>query len=131
MELLKKTKVDLSKKYQKVMTTPPSFVFFKAIHDFVDYIEANPQLVEGLSQRIKINKELGIPNKYGSLKQIHQGVEDVVSPSTKDIGHTRYMVLRDLSRIQNQEMSDSNFFWKKRELFRKLTSEVYERLEVL
>jgi hypothetical protein len=126
-----KTKADLDKKFQKVMKTPPGFVFFEAIHDFVDYIEMNPTLVDGLSQRIKVNKELGIPNKYSSLKQIYQGVADVNSPTTKDIGHTRYMVVRDLSRIQNKEISESNFFWKKRELFRKLTSEVYERLETL
>jgi hypothetical protein len=126
-----KTKADLDKKFQKVMKTPPGFVFFEAIHDFVDYIEMNPTLVDGLSQRIKVNKEHGIPNKYSSLKQIYQGVADVNSPTTKDIGHTRYMVVRDLSRIQNKEISESNFFWKKRELFRKLTSEVYERLETL
>lgn len=131
MTLVTKTKVDLDKKFQKVMKTPPGIVFFEAIHDFVGYIEMNPKLVEGLSQRIKINKELGIPNKYSSLKQIYQGMEDVNTPTTKDIGHTRYMVVRDLSRIQNKEISESNFFWKKRELFRKLTSEVYERLETL
>lgn len=131
MALLTKTKTDLDKKYKKVMTTPPGFVFFEAIHDFVNYIETTPALVDSLSQRIKINKELGIPNKYNSLKQIYQGVEDVAMPTSKDIGHTRYMVVRDLSRIQNKETSESNFFWKKRELFRKLTSEVYERLETL
>ena len=131
MALVTKTKTDLDKKFKKVMDTPAGFIFFQAIHDFVGYIETNPTLVEGLSQRIKLNKELGIPNKYSSLKQIYQGVEDVATPTTKDIGHTRYMVVRDLSRIQNKEMSESNFFWKKREFFRKLTSEVYERLETL
>jgi hypothetical protein len=131
MALLTKTKTDLDKKFQKVMTTPPGFVFFEAIHDFVGYIETTPALIDSLSQRIKINKELGIPNKYNSLKQIYQGVEDVAMPTAKDIGHTRYMVVRDLSRIQNKEMSESNFFWKKRELFRKLTGEIYERLETL
>lgn len=128
MPLVTKIKTDLDKKFQKVMKTPPGFVFFEAIHDFVGYIETNPKLVDGLSQRIKINKELGIPNKYSSLKQIYQGMEDVATPTTKDIGHTRYMVVRDLSRIRNKDMSESNFFWKKRELFRKLTGEIYERL---
>lgn len=131
MATISKTNASLEKKYQKVMTVPPGIVFFEAIHDFVDHIESDPKLANQLSQRIKANKELGIPNKYNSLKQIHQGMEDVASPSNKDIGHTRHLVVRDLSRILNHEMSDSNFFWKKRELFRKLTSEVYERLQSL
>jgi hypothetical protein len=129
MALHKKIKADLDKRYEKVMNTPVGFVLFAAIHDFIAHIEANPDLTSGLSERIKVNRDLGIPNKYSSLKQIYQGVEDVNTETTKDIGHTRYMVVRDLSRIQKNEISESNFFWKKREFFRKLTGEVYERLD--
>jgi len=37
-------------------------------------------------------------------------------------------VLGELNRIKNKDVSESNSFWKKRELFRKLTGEIYERL---
>ena len=40
------------------------------------------------------------------------------------------MVIKELSQIQNKETSESNSFWRKRELFRKLTGLVYERLNV-
>ena len=40
------------------------------------------------------------------------------------------MTVNDLRRIQNNETSENNSFWKKRELFRKLTAEVYERLNI-
>ena len=48
--------------------------------------------------------------------------------SNVDLGHTRYSVIVELNRIQNNDVSDSNSFWKKRELFRKLAGEIYERL---
>ncbi|MEK9168243.1 MAG: hypothetical protein AAB698_00370, partial [Patescibacteria group bacterium] len=73
-------------------------------------------------------RELNIPNKYGYLKQIYQGLEDADIKSSADLGHTRYMVIQELNRIRNKDVSESNSFWKKRELFRKLTGEIYEIL---
>jgi len=128
MKLMEKVKSDLDKKFQKVLKTPASFDFFVAIHDFVEHIELNPSLSDSLSQRIKPNLELKILNKYSHLKAIYQGLEDTHNQSNVDLGHVRYMVIQDLNRIRNKNFSESNSFWKKRELFRKLTSEIYERL---
>jgi hypothetical protein len=128
MKIPEKTKSDLDKKFRKVLKTPASFDFFVAIHDFIEHIELNSSLSAGLSSRLKPNRELNIPSKYNYLKQIYQGLEDVNSKPGVDLGHARYAVLIELNRIKNKEVSESNSFWKKRELFRKLTSEIYERL---
>lgn len=128
MKLLEKKRFDLDKKFQKVMSTPASFAFFVAIHDFIEYIETDSGLADGFSRRTKMNAELNLPAKYAHLKQIYQGVEDAGARSDADLGHERYMVIRDLDRIQNKDVSESNTFWKKRELFRKLAGEVYEKV---
>ena len=128
MKVLKKVKTDLDKKFQKVLKTPASFAFFVAIHDFIEHIESNSSLSCSLSHRLKPNRELRIPNKYSCLKQIYQGLEDADIETNIDLGHTRYMILQELNRIRNKNFSENNSFWKKRELFRKLTSEIYERL---
>ncbi len=122
-------RVGLDKKFQKVLKTPEGFGFFEAIHDFVEYIELNPTLANDLSSRVKINRDLNIPAKYGYLHQVYQGIEDADTKTNKDLGHERYMNVRDLSRIQNKEFSESNTLWKKRVLFKKLSGEVYERLK--
>ncbi|MEK7181396.1 MAG: hypothetical protein AAB738_03655 [Patescibacteria group bacterium] len=121
-------KSDLGKKFHRVIETPASFDFFAAIHDFIKHIELNPSLSSGLSSRIKSNRELKIPDKYSYLKQIYQGLEDADIVSSVDLGHERYMALQELNRIRNEDVSESNSFWKKRELFRKLVGEIYERL---
>lgn len=126
--LLEKAKSDLAKKFQKVLKTPASFDFFVAIHDFIEHIELNASLSKSLSQRIKTNLELNIPKKYSYLRQIYQGLEDANNKSSTDLGHTRYSVILELNRIRNNDVSESNSFWKKRELFRRLTSEIYNRL---
>ncbi len=128
MKVLEKVKTDLDKKFQKVLKTPASFAFFVAIHDFIEHIESNSSLSCSLSHRIKPNRELRIPNKYSYLKQIYQGLEDANIESNVDLGHVRYMVLQELKRIRNKNFSENNSFWKKRELFRKLTGEIYARL---
>lgn len=127
---MKEAKSGLDKKFQKVLKTPASFAFFVAIHDFIEHIELNSPLSDSLSSRIKLNRELKIPSKYGYLKQIYQGLEDADIKSNTDLGHARYMIIQDLKRIQNENFSESNSFWKKRELFRKLTGEIYERLNL-
>ena len=123
-----KVKNELDKRFQKVAKTPASFDFFAAIHDFVEHIESSASLLNGLSSRTKINREQKIPGKYNHLKQIYQGFEDVNGKSGIDLGHARLMVLVELKKIKNNDISESNPFWKKRELFRKLTGEIYERL---
>lgn len=121
-------KSDLDTKFQKVLETPASFAFFVAIHDFIKHIESNPTLSASLSSRIKSNRELNIPSKYGYLKQIYQGLEDADSTSNADLGHTRYAVIIELKRIRDNDVSESNSFWKRRELSRRLTGEVYKIL---
>ena len=129
MKLLEKKQSDLKEKFQKVLDTPASFAFFVAIHDFIECIERTPAFARTLSSRSKINRELNIPARYAHLKQIYQGLEDVKASSREDLGHTRYMVIRELNQIQNNDVSDSNSFWKKRELLRRLVGEVYKRLK--
>jgi hypothetical protein len=128
MKLREKVKSDLTKKFQKVLKTPASFDFFVAIHDFIEHIELNSFLATSLSYRIKTNLELNIPKKYSYLKQIYQGLEDANVESNVDLGHVRYMVLQELNRIRNKNFSENNSFWKKRELIRKMTGEIYARL---
>lgn len=130
MKPLQKMKTGLDKKFQKVAHAPAGFDFFVAIHDFIKYIELNALLSGGLSHRIKINRELDISNKYGHLKQIYQGLEDIQTKSDADLGHTRYAVIKELNQIKDNDYSESNSFWKKRELSRKLTGVVYERLGI-
>ncbi|MEK7555654.1 MAG: hypothetical protein AAB516_02465 [Patescibacteria group bacterium] len=126
--MTKKAKSDLNKKFQKVIKTPAGFDFFVTIHDFIKYIESNSSLSDILSRRIKSNRDLNIPNKYEYLKQIYQGIEDANTKSDIDLGHQRYIALRDLNLIRNKNFSEGNPFWKKRELSRKLIGEIYERL---
>lgn len=130
MKTLEKTKLNLDKKFQKVLKTPASFAFFVAIHDFIEYIELNAVLFNGLSYRIKTNRDLGLQAKYSYLKQIYQGIEDTNVHSSDDLGHDRYVTIRDLNRIKNKETFEHNTFWRKRELFRKSTVEIYERLNL-
>lgn len=128
MKLHEKVKSDLEEKFKKVLHTPAGFDFFVAIHDFVEHIELNSSLSDSLSDTVKPSQALKISNKYSSLKQIYQGLEDADAASNADLGHARYMALLDLDRIRNNEFSENNSLWKKRELLRKLTGEIYERL---
>lgn len=123
-----KVRSGLEKKFQKVLKTPASFDFFVAIHNFVKHIELNPALTASVLSNSKSNQELNIPNKYGNLRRIYQGLEDANNKSGADLGHERYAVIVELNRIQNNDVSESNSFWKKRELFRKLAGEIYQRL---
>jgi hypothetical protein len=128
VKLSKTIKQDLAEKFRKVVDAPEGFGLFEAIHDFIEEIELQPAFSADLSYRTKINRDLNIPTKYGYLRQIYQGLEDAHAKAGRDLGHARFTNVRDLNRIKNQDLSDNNFFWKKRALFRKLAGEVYERL---
>jgi len=130
MELQKKVKSDLDKKFQKTLKTPISFDFYVAIHDFIEHIELNSCLSSSLSFRIKSNQKLKISSKYNHLKKIYQGLEDAKMKSKVDLGHERYMAILELNKIKNNDISENNSFWKKRELFRKLIDEIYEVLNL-
>lgn len=128
MKGAEKHKIALNKKFQKIIATPASFEFFLAIHDFVGHIESNSFFSKIISSKIKANKELDIENKYGYLRKIYQGVEDMNTKSNADLGHERYMTMQELNKIRNKETLESNSFWRKRELFRKSAGIIYERL---
>jgi len=128
MKLSEKVKNDLYEKSQKVIKTPAGFSFFMAIHDFIKYIELNSSLSRSLSSSTKLNREQKISTKYNYLKQVYQGLEDANGKSGLDLGHVRYMLIIELNKIKNKDLSGNNSFWKKREVFRKLTGEIYEKL---
>jgi hypothetical protein len=128
MKLDPKTKTSLEQKFRKVTQTSASFAFFEAIHDFIGCIELAPALSKKISRHSKMVPDLNTPAKYGYLRQIYQGIEDTKTKKSGDLGHERYSAIRDLGRIRNLELSENNFFWKKRELFRKVAGEVYLRL---
>lgn len=123
-----KINAGLDKKYQKVLKTPASFDFFVAIHDFIEHIESDASLVKVLLSKSSANIELKIPTKYEYLKVIHQGLKDSKSKSDADMGHARYAALLELNKIKDNDVSESNSFWKKREVMRKFVTEIYGRL---
>lgn len=128
MALKDKTKTDLDKKFKKVIDTPASFDFYSAIHDFVECIEANSSFKKILSSKSGVNLELKIPTKYDYLKLIYQGLQDSKTKSDADLGHSRYAVILELNKIKDNDVSDSNSFWKKRETIRKFATDIYGRL---
>ncbi len=132
MVSLTKKKLDLEKKFRKILKTPASYAFFVAIHDFIKFIESDPVLLGGLSRYIKTSQDSNIAAKYANLKLIYQGLEDAAAKSrpSGDLGHDRYMAILDLNRIQNKEISENNSFWKKREVFRKLIVEIHGSLNL-
>ncbi|MFH1978983.1 MAG: hypothetical protein ABII97_01170 [Patescibacteria group bacterium] len=124
----KNIKNDLDEKFQKILKTSASFDFFIAIHDFVELVESNSSLSKNLAPSVGSNQKEGIPSKYNYLKKVHQGVKDIRTKTSNDLGHDRYMAILELNKIKNKELSDNNSFWKKRELFRKSTGLIYEKL---
>ncbi|MBI5420907.1 MAG: hypothetical protein HZA35_01170 [Parcubacteria group bacterium] len=128
MKALNQRKLDLDRKFKGVLETPAGFDLFIAIHDFIEHIEHDAVLSKGISNRSRVNQELDIITKYGYLRKIYQGLEDINIKSNTDLGHERYMTIRELTKIQKKDVSDSNSFWKKREVSRRLTGIVYERL---
>ena len=128
VKLTGKVKSGLDKKFQKVLKTPASFNFFVAIHGFIKHIESDSVLIASVLSTAKANQKLNIPAKYANLKRIYQVVKDVGGASNADLGHIRYAAMVEFNQIRNNDVSDSNSFWKKRELFRKLVGEIYQRL---
>ena len=129
MKTLEQRKSDLKRKFEGVTKTAPSWALFVAIHDFIEHIESDATLVKALSDRIKANKELDVATKFSYLKQIHQGLEDLEIKTNADLGHARYSVVRELSHIKGNDVSESNSFWKRREFSKRLASVIYERLD--
>jgi len=124
----KKAKKDLEKKFQKISDTPEGFNFFVAIHDFIKHIESSEVLSSAVSSSARIERKTEIAKKYKQLKKVYRAFEDVNADTDIDLGHERYMAILDLNKIKDKKISEMNSFWKKRDLYRKITGEVYEAL---
>jgi len=117
----------LDKKLKKVRETPENFSLFVSLHDFVGYIESTPSFAT-FFDNAKRGRAKELPVKYSVLKQVYQGIEDIDIKTTDDLGHDRFVAIRELGLIRANNLSENNSFWKKRELFRKLTNEIHQTL---
>jgi len=117
----------LRRTFSKVKETAAGFDFFVSIHDFVKFIESDASFVAFLGEKAERASEM--PHKYFYLKQVYQGIEDIDRKSTVDLGHDRYVAIRELAMIRRNDVSDNNALWKRRELFRKLIHEIYKTLD--
>jgi hypothetical protein len=127
MKDAKQTQAMLDKKLKKVRETPESFALFVSLHDFVGYIESIPSFALFFDSTKK-GRAKEMPIKYSFLKQVYQGIEDIDIKTTDDLGHDRFVAIRELGLIRAGNLSENNSFWKKRELFRKLTNEIHATL---
>ncbi len=116
----------LDRKFEKIKNASADFRLFVLIHDFIKYIEATPAFNVFLKEKSARAKE--IPVKYPALRQIYQGIEDIDLSTNVDLGHDRYVAIRELSLIRKNELSENNSFWKRREAFKKITGEVHRIL---
>jgi hypothetical protein len=124
----KKIKLVLDRKLKKVRETPASFTFFVSLHDFVQYIESTPSFAVFFSGTKKGSRASEISPKYSVLREVYQGIEDIDVRTTNDLGHNRYVAIRDLSLIRNNDVSENNSFWKRRELLRKVAGEIHQTM---
>jgi hypothetical protein len=121
-------KSTLASKFEKVKNTPAGFDFFVLVHDFIEYIEANASFNVFLKGE-KAARRKEIPIKYFILRQIYQGIEDIDVATTDDLGHDRFVAIRELGLIRENDTSENNSMWRKRDVVRKLSGEVYKTLD--
>src|SRR4051812_27489302 len=124
MAPINKVKLALDQKYSKVSETPAGYKFFVVLHDFVKYLESTPSFETFFAAAkkggAKTSRAAEISPKYSVLKQIYQGIEDIDLRTTDDLGHDRYVAIRELGLIRKNDLSENNSFWKRREALRKL-----------
>jgi hypothetical protein len=123
-----KIKSGLDQKCSEVRETPASFRFFVTLHDFVKYVESTPSFGVFFGSAKKGNRAAEISPKYSVLKQVYQGIEDIDIHTAADLGHDRYVAIRELNLIRKEDVSENNSFWKRREALRKLVGEIHETL---
>lgn len=128
MRSTKNIKSVLDRKLKKVYETPAGFTFFVSLHDFVQYVESTPSFDVFFGNAKKKKRAAEIPSRYLVLKQIYQGIEDIDVHTADDLGHNRYVAIRELSLIRNKDFSENNSFWKRREVLRKLVGDIHETL---
>ena len=124
----KKIKSVLDRKLKEVREAPAGFPLFVSLHDFVAYIEATPSFAAFFSGAKRGNRAAELSPKYFVMKQVYQGIEDIDLRTSDDLGHDRYVAIRELSSIRNKDFSENNTFWKRRELLRKVAGEVHKTL---
>lgn len=129
MKTAEKVKLVLDKKSKGVRETPAGFTFFVSLHDFVEYIESAPSFAVFFSGTKKGSRASELSAKYAIMKQIYQGIEDIDIRTEADLGHDRYVAIRELRLIRNNDFSENNPFWKHREFLRKLTGDIHATLE--
>lgn len=128
MALQEANKLALQRKFEKIQKAPEGFDFYVSVHDFVEYIEATPRF-DVFLKGAKPKRAKELPGKYFCLKQIYQGIEDLDEKSGVDLGHDRYVAIRELDLIRKSDISENNSFWRRREAFRKMIGEVYKTLD--
>jgi hypothetical protein len=121
-------KLGLDRKLKAVHETPAGFPFFVSIHDFVRYIESTPSFAVFFAGAQKRSRASELSPKYSVMRQIYQGVEDIDLCTTDDLGHDRYVAIRELGLIRKAEFSENNSLWRRRELMRKMADEIYKTL---
>ena len=123
-----KIRVVLDQKIKEVRETPASFTFFVSLHNFVEYIEVTPAFAVFFSGAKKGSRAKELTAKYAIMRKVYQGVEDIDVRTTADLGHDRYVAIRDLCLIRDKNVSENNSFWKQREILRKLAGEIHGTL---
>ncbi len=128
MTTTEKVRLVLDQKLKIVRETPASFPFFVSLHDFVQYIESTPSFAVFFKGAKRGSRASELSPKYFIMKQVYQGIEDIDIRTTDDLGHDRYVAIRELGLIRNKEVSENNSFWKRRELLRRMAGEIHETL---
>lgn len=129
MTAAEKVKSVLDRKLKEVRETPASFPFFVSLHDFVQYIESTPSFAVFFSGVKRGSRASELSPKYFVMKQVYQGIEDIDVRTTDDLGHDRYVAIRELNLIRKKDVSENNSFWKRRELLRKVAGETHRTLQ--
>jgi hypothetical protein len=125
----KQIQATLAKKGKKVSEAPDGFKFYLSLHDFIEYIESTPSFEVFFQGRKKGSRARDLAPKYFVLKQVYQGIEDIDLRTTDDLGHDRYVAIRELGLIRGKDISENNSFWKRREQLRKVAGEVHKTLD--
>lgn len=129
MTLRESVKTALDRKFHEINDPSAGFSFFVSIHNFVEYIESAPSFSTFFAINQKGSRIPELSAKYFILKQVYQGIEDIDSHTKDDLGHDRYVAIRELSQIRNKDFSEgNNSFWRRRELIRKVAGETHKML---
>ena len=117
----------LDRKFEEVRGAPAGFAFFVSLHDFVAYIESEPKF-SVFFRGAKRSRARELSAKYVLMKQVYQGIEDIAIRTERDLGHDRFVTIRDLGLIRDDRAEENNNLWRQREVLRKLADAVHKTL---